>query len=141
MTSSTNQLFIFDTNTLISGALIQNSSPALALIVAIESGDLCFSKDTLLELKEVLERKKFDKYLSPNQRLEFFENLKKATRIFYPERKFELCRDPNDNKFLELAFISEAHYLITGDQDLLILNKFYQTKIISPSDFLSQKQI
>lgn len=140
MTYSANPLFIFDTNTLISGALIQNSAPSLALIEAIKSGEICFSKDTLLELKEVLERKKFDKYLSSNQRLEFFENLKKVTRIFYPKQKFEHCRDPKDNKFLDLAFISEAHYLVTGDRDLLILKKFHQTAIISPADFLSQKQ-
>lgn len=140
MTYSANPLFIFDTNTLISGALIQNSAPSLALIEAIKSGEICFSKDTLLELKEVLERKKFDKYLSSNQRLEFLENLKKVTRIFYPKQKFELCRDPKDNKFLDLAFISGAHYLVTGDRDLLILKKFHQTEIISPADFLSQKQ-
>lgn len=90
----------------------------------------------MLELKEVLEREKFEKYLTLSQRLQFFEEIKKVTRLFNPEQKFDLCRDPRDNKFLDLAFSSNATFLITGDQDLLILKRFHETEILSPSDFL-----
>ncbi|TNF41040.1 MAG: putative toxin-antitoxin system toxin component, PIN family [Cytophagales bacterium] len=138
MTSSTSLLFIFDTNTLISGALIQNSIPSYSLQKAIKSGDLCFSKDTFLELKEVLGRQKFDKYLSQAQRQEFFERIMQVSRFFYPKENFNVCRDPNDNKFLDLAYISEAQFLISGDNDLLILDQFHQTEIISPFDFLKR---
>ena len=52
--------------------------------------------------------------------------------------KITVCRDPKDNKFLELAVAGNADCLITGDKDLLILNPFRGIKIISPSDFLIQ---
>ena len=135
MNSSNELLFIFDTNSLISGALIQNSIPLYCLQKAINTGYLCFSKDTLLELKEVLERKKFEKYLSQDQKIQFFEKIKKVSLLYEPNQFFQICRDRKDNKFLDLAFKSKAGYLITGDLDLLILKTFDQTLIVNPSDF------
>ena len=49
--------------------------------------------------------------------------------------KINLCRDPKDNKFLELAIKGKADYLISGDQDLLILNPFQEISILSPQAF------
>jgi uncharacterized protein len=138
MKSLGKELFIFDTNTLISGALIQNSSPSFSLIKAIESGFLCFSIETFLELNEVLEREKFNKYLSVEQRLDFLKRRNKVSKFFYPKSKFSICRDSKDNKFLDLAFISKANYIISGDKGLLILQNFHETQIISPSDFLKK---
>jgi len=54
--------------------------------------------------------------------------------------KINVCRDPNDNKFLELAKTVGANFLITGDRDLLILKEFEGTKILKPSKFLEQMQ-
>ena len=47
------------------------------------------------------------------------------------------CRDPNDNKFLELAVCGNADVLVTGDDDLLVLNPFRRIAIVKPRDFLS----
>jgi len=49
--------------------------------------------------------------------------------------KINLCRDPKDNKFLELAVNGKADYLISGDRDLLILNPFQEISILSPQAF------
>ncbi len=49
------------------------------------------------------------------------------------------CRDPKDNKYLELAVSGRADYLITGDQDLLILNPWRNLKIITAPEFFSLK--
>ena len=49
--------------------------------------------------------------------------------------KINLCRDPKDNKFLELATNGKADYLISGDRDLLILNPFQEISILSPQAF------
>ena len=136
MTSSADFLFIFDTNTLISGALIRNSVPSLALQKAVQLGLHCFSKTTLRELNEVLKRKKFEKYLSPGQRLEFLERILGVSRFFTPQRHFELCRDKKDNQFLDLAFCSKASFLITGDSDLLDIGTFDVTEIVNPGNFL-----
>ena len=48
----------------------------------------------------------------------------------------EACRDPKDDKFLELAVSGNADYIITGDDDLLELNPFQNVKIITSREFL-----
>lgn len=135
MTSSANIIIIFDTNVLISAALIKNSPTEKSLQKAIEYGLLAFSKQTLNELIEILKRPKFERYLSKVERQEFLKKILSVSLIFSPSRKFEICRDPRDNIFLDLIFESQADYLITGDQDLLVLNSFESAKIILPSDF------
>ena len=48
------------------------------------------------------------------------------------------CRDPKDNKFLELAVSANASCIITGDKDLLILNPFRGIDILNAADFLNK---
>ena len=47
----------------------------------------------------------------------------------------EVCRDPKDNFLLALAKDGNADYLITGDDDLLVLETFEKTKIVKLTDF------
>lgn len=70
--------FVFDTNALISVALLPKSVNKLALQKAELLGDIVFSKETLSELKEVLVRTKFDRYISLAERLDFFDRLEAA---------------------------------------------------------------
>lgn len=46
------------------------------------------------------------------------------------------CRDPKDNKFLELALTVNANCIVTGDKDLLVLHPFRQIPIITVTEFL-----
>jgi predicted nucleic acid-binding protein len=46
------------------------------------------------------------------------------------------CRDPTDDKFLELAVNGHADLIVTGDRDLLALNPFRQIPIMTPADFV-----
>ncbi len=47
------------------------------------------------------------------------------------------CRDAKDNKFLELAASGKADFIISGDEDLLVLNPFRGIPILTPGEFLS----
>ncbi len=47
-----------------------------------------------------------------------------------------ICRDTADNNIFQLAESANADYIISGDKDLLVLQTFKQTKIISPSEYL-----
>jgi putative PIN family toxin of toxin-antitoxin system len=132
-----NKLFVFDTNSLISAALIPPSVNRLALKKADENGHLVFSKETLTELNEVLIRSKFDKYISLSERLEYMERLESKGKIIKTSSNFTECRDAKDNKFLNLAYDSKAFCIITGDNDLLVLNPFQNIPIVSPSHFLN----
>jgi predicted nucleic acid-binding protein len=46
------------------------------------------------------------------------------------------CRDPKDDKFLELAVSGAACCVVTGDQDLLALHPFRSVSILTPAQFL-----
>jgi putative PIN family toxin of toxin-antitoxin system len=130
--------FVFDTNSLISALIIPSSISRLSLKKADESGILVFSKETLIELNEVLIRSKFDKYVLLDDRLEYIERLESRGEIIETVSNFTDCRDIKDNKFLNIAYDSQASCIVTGDQDLLVLNPFNGLPIISASYFLNQ---
>jgi uncharacterized protein len=44
-------------------------------------------------------------------------------------------RDPKDEIFIGAALASDAEYLITGDKDLLDLQRLSSTQIVSPFEF------
>ncbi|HHU25042.1 MAG TPA: putative toxin-antitoxin system toxin component, PIN family [Bacteroidales bacterium] len=130
--------FVADTNTLVSAILKPLSIPAQALEVAREQGCICFSEKTLAEATEVLSRNKFDKYLPENKRMKQLQQIAKQADFISVEPLSVLaCRDPKDNKFLELAVAACASCIITGDKDLLVLHPFRNIPILSPSDFLN----
>lgn len=129
-------LFVFDTNTLISASLIAGSVNALALDKAFRIGKVVISEATFTEFTEVIFREKFDLYLSWERRLEVLNKFDRDTIKYSPSNSLSVYRDPKDNKFLELAACCRASCIITGDKDLLVLNPFEQIPIISPKDFL-----
>jgi predicted nucleic acid-binding protein len=58
-----------------------------------------------------------------------------------PSESIDECRDPKDNKYLELAISGHAESLITGDEDLLVLNPFRNIKIITVLEFLDTDSV
>lgn len=83
-------------------------------------------------------RSKLDRYVSREIRAYFFENLLKTAVLIEVSEKIDECRDPKDNKFLELAVSGQADCLISGDRDLLILNPFRGIDILTAQEFLAQ---
>jgi uncharacterized protein len=56
--------------------------------------------------------------------------------IVHPAIAVDKSRDIKDNFLLELSEVTDAEYLITRDNDLLVLKKWKNTTIIMPEDFL-----
>ena len=50
----------------------------------------------------------------------------------------KICRDSQDDKFIACAVAAQADYIVSGDEDLLVLKKYEQIKIISASEFLKK---
>ncbi|MFM7885825.1 MAG: putative toxin-antitoxin system toxin component, PIN family, partial [Pseudanabaena sp.] len=122
------------TNVIVSALMFPRSVPRQAFNLAYSTGKILASTATILELEEVLRRKKFEKYFSMEERVKF------VARFFVDAEMIEkvtACRDRKDDKFLELAINGKANYIITGDQDLLVLHPFQDIAIISVSDYLS----
>ena len=47
----------------------------------------------------------------------------------------ERLKDTSDNKFLELAYVAEADFLITGNTKHFNLDFFGKTRIVTPTEF------
>jgi putative PIN family toxin of toxin-antitoxin system len=132
-----NNLFIIDTNTLISAFLFKASNPRKAFDKAIETGKISASLETYNEFSEVLLRPKFNKYISTENKLLVLKEFKELIIFCEISESINVCRDPKDNKFLELAVSAKASCIITGDKDLLVLHPFRGIPIFNGTDFLN----
>ena len=130
------ECYLFDTNTIISALLFEESNSGLALNRTLESGILLLSMDVAEEYANVLRREKFDHYVRRRIREEFLRTLIKEATFIEITETIQACRDCKDDKFLELAVSGGTPCLITGDEDLLILNPFREISILSPRQFL-----
>jgi hypothetical protein len=103
---------------------------------------LAASEFTLAELRGVLGRPKFDRYLNQADRMTFVEMIEqRADRVeVAPEhlRQGARCPDPNDAPFLALALACDAHCVISSDADLLGMHPFMGTEVLTPDAFLSK---
>jgi putative PIN family toxin of toxin-antitoxin system len=128
---------VIDTNVVISALIFAGSRSMNAFTLAKLRGTILISNDVLSELINVLSRSKFDRYITSEIREDFLAGLMLEAEIVPITEKITACRDPKDNKFLELAMSGYADYLLTGDQDLLVLHPFRNLQIITVSNFLN----
>ena len=116
--------------------------PSSCLAVTVDAAldlDFCaFSEKSFAELSDVLMRTKFDRFLSDEERRRTLNEIALVAKWFTPSETINDCRDPKDNKFLELAAACQANFLITGDEDLLVLDPFRKTRILSMFDFAKE---
>jgi uncharacterized protein len=131
-----NLIIVLDANVIISAFLFKKGKPRQVLEIAKNNYLIILSDSIIQELREVLHRPKFDRYLALDIREDLLNTLIESSLIIQPDEVIIECRDPKDNKYLELAVSGNAHYIITGDDDLLVLNPFREIKIIKVDDFL-----
>lgn len=115
---------VIDTGVLVSAAIFSRSLPRRAVDAATESKRLLLSSSTFDELVEVLSRPKFDRYVSRFRRYEFLTELMDEAKTVEVSEAIAICRDPDDDKFLELAVAGQAECIISGDADLLCCIRF-----------------
>ena len=131
-------VFVFDTNPFVSMALFKGSPVRFALQKAEALGKVVLSAEILVELGDVLLRAKFDRYLSVEERLEYIKRIERRYSIMpITANPVRVCRDAMDNHLLELALSINASAIVTGDDDLLVLNPFQGIPILNPADFIS----
>jgi putative PIN family toxin of toxin-antitoxin system len=129
---------VIDTNVFISALLIKKSLPFQVVNIAFEQGIILYSNATLMELKQVIYRRKFDKYLTLEEKNIFLFKFANESESVEIKEKIKACRDAKDDKFLELAANGNADFIVTGDDDLLVLNPFREIEIITPEVFVSR---
>jgi putative PIN family toxin of toxin-antitoxin system len=126
---------VVDTNIFVSAALKEISSPSAALHRIGEGDALLKSTVTERELVETLARQRFATLISARFR-EWVRELMAAAESVTITERIAACRDPKDDKFLELAVCGRADVIVSGDRDLLALDPFRQTPIVTPAAFM-----
>ena len=127
---------ILDTNVLLRRLLLPASKPARVVRRFLDRAQPIVSEETLKELAATLSRPKFDLYVSRLDRQKFFELFARVAEWVPVTTTIRRCRDPKDDKFLELAVDGKADWIITGDKDLLELSPFQSTSILNPAAVL-----
>jgi putative PIN family toxin of toxin-antitoxin system len=128
---------ILDTNVVISRLLVPRSVAGRAVSRLVRDTQLLVSEATLGELAQTLAREKFNPYVSLEDRQEFFRLFARVAEWVPITTTVRACRDPEDNKFLELAVDGQACLIVTGDKDLLTLSPYRTVTIVTPADVLA----
>lgn len=132
-------IVVFDTNIILSALLFNHSQLSkLRQLWQQEKVVPLASKATISELMRVLAYPKFklsnlEQQDFLNEYLPYIKTIANSKKLVSPVA----CRDVNDMIFLELALAGKADYLITGDQDLLVLQAQCSFEIVTPATFMS----
>ena len=129
---------VVDTNVLVSRLILPRSLPAHAVRKAELQAMLLISEGTMYELADVLARPKFDRYIGIEDRKNFIQRLIYIAEFVPIIQVVRECRDPRDDKFLEVALNGRADAIITGDADLQALHPWRAVEILSPTGFLER---
>lgn len=129
---------VVDTNVFASAIIFPRSVPRQVVDHGLEHGVVIFSEATMRELAEVLSRAKFDSYVSRADRELFLAQIERTAEFVPIIQLVRACRDPNDDKFLEVALNGRADVIVTGDADLLRMHPWREIAVLSPAHFLGK---
>lgn len=140
---------VIDTNLLISSAIVPKGPPDKLIKAWLKKAfTMLISYNQLEEIRKVSQRKKFKNRPMFTKRVaELIENIEFVAEKTVPIPEDDLLlhvRDPKDDFLLACALGGDADYLVTGDQDLLVLNgnlSLGKLKIISAKDFLGMIRV
>lgn len=121
---------ILDTNLWIS-YLISRRLINIDVLLEKRAVKLIFSAESIAEFIDVSNRPKFRKFFSEEDISALINLLEYYSEIVEVRSEVNICRDAKDNFLLALAKDSDADYLVTGDKDLLEIDSFEGTKIVS----------
>lgn len=127
---------VLDSNVLISAVISPMGKPFACLSWVLKNATLVMAREVIDEVDTRLARPKFAKYVDPDRRKAFIDDLKLSVVLVELTGTLKACRDPDDDKLLETAILGRADHLVTGDKDLLILHPFQGVAIVAPARFL-----
>lgn len=129
-------MIVFDASALISAILKADSVPERALLHADDVDVFALSAAVDAEISAVLNRPKFARSVSSIRRERVLSVLRNRAVWFEPNVRVVDCRDPKDNKYLELAIVAGAEIIVSGDEDLLVLNPWRNVRVLRPAEYL-----
>jgi putative PIN family toxin of toxin-antitoxin system len=136
-----NVKIILDVNIWVSAFISQKMLQHVQTLILQDGIDIIACQELLEELRQTMQRPKFKKYLSSERILLAIELVEQSAIFINSQSIVQLCRDNKDDYLLALAKDAQADFLLTGDNDLLVLNPFEKTHIIKLSEYLEQQTV
>ena len=129
---------VLDTNVLVS-ALISPGGPSATLLLELRAGafELVASPTLLDELRDVLGRESFRRYITEDEAAAYVELIGREAAILddpAPSAR-PLSADADDEYLVDLARAAAADVLVSGDAHLLELRD--RLPVMSPAEFLA----
>lgn len=128
---------VLDTNIYISALLLSDSNRRRALNLVVGTGKILLSCPALGRALRSFESARLRRYLDEEDVRTFLAALTREAEWINPRVTISACRDPKDDKFLELAVSGHASHFVTGDSDLLVLHPFQEIAILSLQSFVA----
>lgn len=133
---------LFDTNVLINYLLTPKEKGTITTIIEAgfnEKYQLLLPNDIVTELtKKIADKAYLSQKISKSSTRKFITSLCAVAEILNPitEPIPKVGRDFKDDYLLAYSMVGDADYLVTGDDDLLVLKQIDKVKIVSPLEFL-----
>lgn len=124
---------VIDTNVLISGVFFGGFPRKILSAVVGHKITACATAEIINEYEEIVQEMISRKQGHINRSI--LSPLIRTMEIIEPITQVEICRDPDDNKFLSCAKDSHALYIVSGDKDLLVIEQFENIQIMTAKDF------
>lgn len=96
---------------------------------------LVICSELLAELRDVTSRPKFAKYFNQSDVESLIDFMQIIGETIEPQQYVKICRDAADDYLLALAAEAKAEYLVTGDDDLLVIKEIGACQIVDVSTF------
>lgn len=130
-------MIVFDASVLVSAAMDSNGVPFRAFAKARASDQVGMSQAVFDEVSDVLHRPRLARFLDTVPRAELMDQLLSGAIWFAPTQRVTDCRDPKDDKYLELALAAGADTIGSSDDDLLVLHPWRGVTILRPDAYLA----
>jgi uncharacterized protein len=130
---------VLDTTTFVSAFFWKGNGAQLFRKIEEGRASVYITHELLEAIKEVIKRPKFQAVmnkagLTPEVIVQKIVSV--AHLVGGPQLHIDVCRDSKDNKILECAVNANADYIISGDNDLIVIKKYEQIPIIATSELL-----
>jgi putative PIN family toxin of toxin-antitoxin system len=124
---------VVDTNVVASAVLFGGKPGALIRFILTHAVSAVATQEIIAEYQSTIDSL-FQKY---NGRELFFsaDSIYSAMEIIPAQTRVDVCRDPDDNKFISCAIDGQCYYIVSGDKDLLTLKEYSNVKIVTVAEF------
>ena len=129
---------MFDASMLVSAAFRRGSVPDRAVRHAFRTDKIAVSEAMMAEPLDVLHRPRLARFIDPELRADLLGQLGTLGVLVRPTVLFADCRDPKDDKYLELALEAGAETITSSDDDLVVLHPWRGIQVVQPAEYLAQ---